>query len=154
MKVLLIKPHNLTDHIQPSLGLGYLASAIRDKAEVKILDCIKEKITLKRLGPAIKRHQPWDLIRPQDYPESQQGAVFKKFPIAPITITRGRPFQCTFCAGKLVSGSRLRKRSIKSVIAEINMLYRDFGIREFHIVDDNSTLDTVYSKSFFRELIA
>ncbi len=46
MKLLLVKPYNLSDHIQPSLGLGYLASAVRDKAEVAILDCIKDKVDI------------------------------------------------------------------------------------------------------------
>ena len=45
MKVLLVKPNNLSDHIQPSLGLAYLAEGIRDRHEVVILDCIKEDIS-------------------------------------------------------------------------------------------------------------
>ena len=44
MNILLVKPYNLSDHIQPSLGLGYLATAIRNNHNVEILDCIKEGI--------------------------------------------------------------------------------------------------------------
>ena len=43
MKILLVKPYNSGDHIQPSLGLGYLATAVRENNEVQILDCIKER---------------------------------------------------------------------------------------------------------------
>lgn len=46
MKILLVKPYNISDHIQPSLGLGYLVFAVRDKAEVTILDCIKDKVDI------------------------------------------------------------------------------------------------------------
>ena len=66
MKILLIKPYNLSDHIQPSLGLGYLATAIRDKAEVAILDCIKDKVDTLRLKEKIKEFKP-DIVGFQCY---------------------------------------------------------------------------------------
>lgn len=45
MKILLVLPYNRSYVVQPNLGLGYLASAIRNAGhEVKILDCIKDKI--------------------------------------------------------------------------------------------------------------
>jgi len=44
MNVLFIKPNNLADHIQPSLGLAILANLIRDKHDVEFVDCIKENI--------------------------------------------------------------------------------------------------------------
>ena len=263
MKVLLVKPYNSSDHIQPSLGLGYLAAGIREKHDVKIVDCIKERMTITRLGKAIKNYSPdilglqcytfdlkfvdealelaksispgivtavggphpsalpedmldafkerldflfigeaersfpklldslekrrsdfrsipglvwmedgkaitnprdiiedldflgmpaWDLIHPEDYPESQHGAFFKNFPIAPIMVTRGCPYPCTFCAGSVVSGKKIRRRSIDSVLNEIAYLKRDFGIREFHIIDDNFTMDTAYAKEFLTRL--
>lgn len=264
MRVLLVKPYNLSDHIQPSLGLGYLATAIKDKSEVSILDCIKENLKINQLAKIIQKYKPdvvgfqcytfdlnsvknslsiikgvnkmivtvvggphpsalpmqtmkyfgndldfafkgesekslslfieflngkkinfrdipgfvwrekdsikenecyfevnidslgmpsWELIHPENYPESQHGAFYKNFPIAPIMLTRGCPYQCTFCAGKLISGTKLRKRSVSSVIDEMNLLYSNYGIREFHIVDDNFTFDTNYAKTFLRRLI-
>lgn len=261
MKVLLVKPHNLTDHIQPSLGLGYLASSIRKNHEVNILDCIKDRIKPSDFYKVLDERKPevvgiqcytfdlynvkemlkqckarhittvlggphpsavpeetmeffqddldcmfegeaeigfgrlldkiaknekdlkdipglvwregkkvlknkkqlvmdidqlgipaWDLIRPEEYPESQHGAFFRQFPIAPIMTTRGCPFLCTFCAGHLVAGKSLRKRSVKSVIDEISVLYHNHGIREFHIVDDNFTLDRNFAKEFLKSL--
>ncbi|MFA6609961.1 MAG: radical SAM protein, partial [Candidatus Omnitrophota bacterium] len=96
----------------------------------------------------------WDLIHPETYPESQHGAFFKNFPIAPIMVTRGCPYPCTFCAGSIVSGKSIRRRSIEHVLGEITRLKNDFGIREFHIIDDNFTMDTVYAKEFLRRLKA
>ncbi len=61
----------------------------------------------------------WDLLKPETYPASQHGAFFKNFPIAPILTTRGCPFNCSFCAGKVNTGSLLRKRSVGNVIKEI-----------------------------------
>jgi radical SAM superfamily enzyme YgiQ (UPF0313 family) len=263
LKVLLVKPYNRSDHIQPSLGLGYLASAIRGEHEVTILDCIKERMDSDKLLQFIKKHKPglvgiqcytfdlafirrslerikgydkgivtvvggphptadpvgtmdvfgaaidyafcgeaetgfplllkrieagasdpgsvpglvwrqagrtvvnekalvedldslglpaWDLIRPETYPESQHGAFFKNFPIAPIMVTRGCPYPCTFCAGNLVSGKKIRRRSIDAVLKEISTLKEKFGIREFHIIDDNFTMDAQYTKDFLRRL--
>lgn len=264
MRIFLIKPHNISDHIQPSLGLGYLAAAVRKSNQVRILDCIKENVRLERLSSYIEHFKPdlvglqcytfdlkfvkealgvikgidkdiitviggphpsampvetmgymgsnldysftgeaetgfnkfieslksnspdlvripglvyrtngeikcnpnyheqnldlfglpaWDLINPQTYPQAQHGAFFRKFPIAPIIITRGCPYQCTFCAGKVITGERIRKRSIESVINEIRLLYTDYGIREFHIIDDNFTQDKTYAKALLRELL-
>ncbi len=265
MKVLLVKPHNLSDHIQPSLGLGYLATAIRKRHEVAILDCIKENIPVERLESILRRNPPdvlglqcytfdlqfvlkaleaakrvrrgmvtvvggphpsalpedlfrtagenldfafvgeaetglpllldglqdgqadyraipglvwrdngrirsklpafpedldalgmpaWDIIRPETYPESQHGAFYRQFPIAPVMVTRGCPYPCTFCAGHVVSGRKIRRRSAGHVLGEIQYLYREFGIREFHIVDDNFTQDRAYAKALLRQLKA
>ena len=263
MKVLFVKPYNLSDHIQPSLGLGYLAQGSRKNHEVRIFDCIKERADIGRLGEYMKKYSPdvvglqcytfdlkfvkgalgaaknikkgvitavggphpsampletmqylgedadflfkgeaeaafpklldilgkaksdfssvpglvwreagqvksnpashiedldavglpaWDLIRPEDYPEAQHGAFFRKFPIAPIMITRGCPYPCTFCAGSVVSGKKIRKRGMGSVLGEISMLYKDRGIREFHVIDDNFTMDSSYAKEFLKKL--
>jgi len=262
MKVLLVKPYNKSDHIQPSLGLGYLASSVRGDHDVEILDCIKDKKKALNFGDVLDAKRPdivgiqcytydlyyigdmlkeckkrniktilggphpstepldtmeffgddvdyifqgeaevsfkmlldgldgkrklneeeipglgwkkngkfilneksliddidtlgfpaWDLIKPQTYPEAQHGAFFRKFPIAPIITTRGCPFSCTFCAGNLISGKKVRKRSAKSIIDEIKLLYDKFGIREFHIVDDNFTFDKNFAKEVLRSL--
>jgi len=95
----------------------------------------------------------WDLIKPQEYPPSQHGAFFKKFPIAPIITTRGCPFACTFCNAPILSGNFIRKRSAESVLSEIKVLYYDFGIREIHIVDDNFTLDKKHAMSILRTIL-
>lgn len=265
MKVLLVKPHNLSDHIQPSLGLGYLATAIRGRHEVAILDCIRENIPIEKLESVLESSRPdvvglqcytfdlrfvtealkaakrvsretvtvvggphpsampedlfhragkdldfafvgeaetglpmlldglrdgqadyravpglvwrdngrirsklpvfpedldalgmpaWDIIRPETYPESQHGAFYRQFPIAPVIVTRGCPYPCTFCAGHVVSGRKIRRRSAGHVLDEIQYLRRRFGIREFHVVDDNFTQDRDYAKSLLRQLKA
>lgn len=254
-KVLLVKPYNLSDHIQPALGLAWIASYIRDIAEVQIYDCIKEKADLKKLLLKIDEFKPdvlgiqcytfdiynvkdilskvknkyndkiitviggphptlapeesfdffgqnldyiftgeseisfkkfllneanknitgfgyrnsqneivinpislhdnlddfgmpaWDLIRPETYPEAQHGAFFENFPIAPVIITRGCPFKCTFCAGNKISGTKVRYRSVESVISEMKILHNEYGIKEFHIVDDNFIINKKYALS-------
>jgi len=88
----------------------------------------------------------WDLLKPDTYPLAPHGGFFKNYPIAPIIITRGCPFSCTYCAGHLISGKKIRHRSVQNVIEEIKVLYHKYGIREIHIEDDNFTFypDLVY----------
>lgn len=262
MKVLLVKPSNLSDHIQPALGLGYLAAQIRDNHEVRIVDCIKEQRSgpqmmpileefqpdivgsqcysmdlpqLKAVLETVKEHNPetttivggahptaapqhtmefmgkdlldfvfvgegeigfpifldefesasggdlgapglgwrkngslrfnpsaqeanldnlgmpaWDLIMPESYPFSPHGVVCKNFPIAPVMATRGCPYKCTFCAS---AGTKLRTRSVDLVLEEVKLLHEHHGIREFHMVDDNFTLEMDYAKEFLEALI-
>lgn len=80
----------------------------------------------------------WDLVEPESYPAAPHGAFSKRFPTAPIIITRGCPFTCTFCAGSSVTGRRVRRRSVDDVLAELGLL-RTRGIREFHVEDENFT---------------
>lgn len=265
MKILLVKPYSLVDNIQPSLGLGYLATAARDQCEVKILDCIKENIirtdrfsriikdfnpdlvgiqcytsdlgfvkealgAVKNIGRgiitvvggphvsavpketvryfennidfafigeaergfrklidylnnkpvrlsdipglvwrsngSIRTNVPffekeldslgfpaWDLMPPDSYPETQHGAYFKNFPIAPIITTRGCPYDCSYCAGSLISGKKLRNRTPQHVLEEIKLLYYSYNIREFHIIDDNFTLNKKFAKELLKGII-
>ncbi len=264
MRVLLVKPSNLGDHIQPSLGLGYLATAIREYHDVMIVDCLKEKHAAPQLLPVLEDFQPdvvgmqcysfdvptlkpflqackdysrdvrtiiggphptalpaetlqyfgevldfvfagegelgfprflqqlehgekarweevpglvwrdagletvrvnqraeskdldvlglpaWDLMQPELYPENQHGMFYRQFPIAPIMATRGCPYLCTFCSS---AATKLRRRSPDHFINEVELLYHEFGIREFHVVDDNFTLDMRYAKALLRSLI-
>lgn len=264
MKILLVKPGiALSDHIQPPLGIAYLAAVLREKHDVRVLDygklgrrddlfleavrefapdiagfqCYSPEIgevrrlsglvraelpkavliaggphptlcaeeTLEKLSPSVDyllrgeteesfplfidflggraKHSEvpglawreggrvlvneirpikdlnalpipaWDLINPQEYPPAQHGAFFDQFPIAPIVTTRGCPFACGFCTAPILSGRHMRKRSAASVMAEIEMLYHKFGIREIHIVDDNFTLDKAHAVGILKAII-
>ncbi len=54
--VLLIRPVNVTPMLIPNMGLGYLATRLRERGHpVEILDCIKERVGLKALGERIGR---------------------------------------------------------------------------------------------------
>jgi anaerobic magnesium-protoporphyrin IX monomethyl ester cyclase len=95
----------------------------------------------------------WDQISPLSYPIAPQGTFTRRLPVAPVIITRGCPYPCTFCAGKIISGSRIRSRTVGHVIDELILLKEKFGIREFHIQDDNFTFDKNYVMSFCDALI-
>ena len=118
----------------------------RDGSNVRINDQVFIK-DLDELGiPA------WDLIDPRDYSDTAE--TFRKaFPAAPISITRGCPFPCTYCAGHIISGKPIRTRSMVHVLGEMEYLMQEFGVREFNIVDDNFTHNRAVVEAFCRGII-
>lgn len=94
----------------------------------------------------------WDLIDPRKYPPSPHGAFSRKLPTAPIVVTRGCPYSCTYCGGYLVTGKKIRRRSVENVIKEIELLTNEYGVKEIHIEDDNFTFDKNYAMEFCRSV--
>lgn len=73
--------------------------------------------------------------------------VGKERYIAIIT-SRGCPFRCIFCSSSRLMGSRYRERSAKSIMDEIRLLNREYGISHIEIIDDLFVLN----KGKIREL--
>lgn len=112
--------------------------------------CINDQVFIKDLDelgiPA------WDMIDPREYSDTAE--TFRMaFPAAPISITRGCPFPCTYCAGHIISGKPIRSRTIDHVLDEMQYLMAEFGVREFNIVDDNFTHNRAVVESFCRGII-
>lgn len=64
----------------------------------------------------------------------------RQFPFAVTISSRGCPYRCIFCAGKTVSGSKVRFRSAQNMLAEIDWLYK-MGVREIIFLDDHFLAD-------------
>ncbi|HET7824903.1 MAG TPA: radical SAM protein [Anaeromyxobacter sp.] len=83
----------------------------------------------------------WDLLDPGRYPPAPHAAFFRRFPVAPVAVSRGCPYPCSFCAGSLVHRREVRYRRIEAVLEELTTLHDRHGVREIHFVDDNLTYD-------------
>lgn len=226
MKILLVQPFKYTGLGKtsfPPVGLGYLASAVRDKHEVRIFDCLKDADDYDDFMRVVRYYQPdligfnlfsvaipavremsalvkremfcitvvggphvsglpesifdylphidyairgegekpfkelcdgnmksrinepyfsdnpeeygmpaWDLIKPQEYfryPNILYESV-------PVFFSRGCPFSCTFCAAKVTSGQRLRRRSLPHIFKELHLLQDEYGVKNFVIEDE------------------
>lgn len=79
----------------------------------------------------------WHLL---PFPKKYMPSAYKKLPVATIFTSRGCPYGCTFCHAGIL-GKRFRGRSPENIISEIESLIKYYGIKEFHIADDNFTLD-------------
>jgi radical SAM superfamily enzyme YgiQ (UPF0313 family) len=64
------------------------------------------------------------------------GLLARQYPSAVTITSRGCPYRCIFCAGKTVSGAKMRFRSAENVLEEIGILYKK-GIREVIFLDDH-----------------
>ncbi|MCK5580448.1 MAG: B12-binding domain-containing radical SAM protein [Candidatus Omnitrophica bacterium] len=56
-----------------------------------------------------------------------------------VMSSRACPYKCIYCHD--IFGKKLRKRSPENFFNEIKMLYNDYGIKEFNIVDDIFNVD-------------
>lgn len=58
-------------------------------------------------------------------------------PYAEIFTSRGCPYHCCFCQVKHIIGQNFRARSAKNVLAEVDWLVEQYGIKSLVILDDN-----------------
>ena len=70
-----------------------------------------------------------------------------------VFTSRGCPYRCAFCSSTIHWGSRLRNRSVESVLAELQHLKERYGLREIKFEDDNLTYDLDRAKQLFRGMI-
>ena len=92
----------------------------------------------------------WDLINPKGY--FMPGALISK-DTAVLTCTRGCPYHCSFCSAWITAGRKIRKRSVKNILSEIEYLHKNYGIRIFDIPDENFTFDKNYVREFCSALL-
>ena len=75
-------------------------------------------------------------------------------PLANLITSRGCPFDCNFCSSTKFGGKKWRARSAKSIVDELEVLYRDYGYRAFTFLDDNFTISKKRIMEFADELEA
>jgi len=63
----------------------------------------------------------------------------RKSPVLPVITSRGCPYRCIYCT-KFIHGYKIRFRSIKNVIKELDYL-KKLGVKEIIISDDNFTFN-------------
>jgi radical SAM superfamily enzyme YgiQ (UPF0313 family) len=94
----------------------------------------------------------YDLLHLEQYPLAPHGAYCQQYPTAPIIISRGCPYNCQFCCATNLSGPKVRYHSVSFIIAQLIKLRKRFGIKEFHIEDDNFTVQKEYVEQLCTEL--
>lgn len=64
-----------------------------------------------------------------------------KKPSIRMLTSRGCGHACIFCSNYIVMGRKWRGRSAENVVAEIEQIVRDFGVRQIDFLDDNVSFD-------------
>ena len=73
---------------------------------------------------------------------------------APLLAGRGCPYECTFCTTPLIWHRRWRVRSVQNVLEEMEFLYRNYGVIDFHFEDENLGSNKKWLHQFCDELLA
>ena len=95
----------------------------------------------------------WNKININDYQKVNIQFIRQKKIVAPVITAKGCPFSCSFCAVPEFSGRKIVSRTIKDVADEIEFLYREHGVEEFHIFDDIFNIKLSYAKNLLKEII-
>lgn len=93
----------------------------------------------------------WELIDFKEYP----GMHLKKKPIeSSLLISRGCPYNCTFCSNPIWKSAKpwLRHRSVDNICEEIELLYNR-GVREIYMSSDELNFDENWAMELCEEII-
>jgi magnesium-protoporphyrin IX monomethyl ester (oxidative) cyclase len=79
----------------------------------------------------------------------------KQIPETIMIFSRGCPFQCVFCSNKVwnISRPRVRLRSPKNIVDEIELLKKEFRIKEIFDNSDEFNNNLEHAKNICREMI-
>lgn len=84
-------------------------------------------------------YRMFDMKRYMNYGQKfTQNFQFRAFPFAETMTSRGCPYKCIFCSSNNLYGDKpIRYRSAKNVLAEVDMLVKNYGAKEMIFVDDS-----------------
>ena len=95
----------------------------------------------------------WESYRPDKVPfDNLYPSVVR--PFASLMTSRGCPMHCSYCASPTLWRREVRRRSVESVLAEIDYLVQRFGVRFIDVYDDVFNLGRDWTVRFCEALIA
>ena len=92
----------------------------------------------------------YHLLKMGDY---KIGTLKGRLPFTSIMTFRGCPWKCIFCASDALDTTRILKRSIKSVVDEMQHIVEKYNVRHFMVLDDVLTLVRKRTVEFCNEII-
>lgn len=165
---LLVKDSNI-DYVLLAEGeyrLPRLLGCIENSSDLKAIDGIAYKTEGEEvIQPVVEYIQNLDELPFPDYSnlDFDSYANFaskysyylypRNFPYVITISARGCPFDCIFCTSKAVNGPGIRYLSAKKMLEEVDLLVKNYGIREIIYVDDNFYLNTQRLREFLNGLI-
>ncbi|OGI03037.1 MAG: hypothetical protein A2104_01835 [Candidatus Melainabacteria bacterium GWF2_32_7] len=89
-----------------------------------------------------------DLMKNKLYPRPDTGK-----PMATISVSRGCPSSCIYCLTPTVSGKKVRKRSAKNIVDEIQECVEKYGIKDLFFKADTFTIDKKWVTEVCEEIL-
>ncbi|MBI2042704.1 MAG: radical SAM protein [Candidatus Nealsonbacteria bacterium] len=78
---------------------------------------------------------------------------YKRTPMTTMMVSRGCPYNCTFCNTEAIWTRKYRIRSVQSVIKEIKHLIDNYGIKEINFWDDVWGLNREWIEEFCETIL-
>jgi len=78
---------------------------------------------------------------------------YKRLPMTTMMVSRGCPFNCTFCDVETLWTRLYRSRSVNNVISEIKRLIKDYGIKEINFWDDVWGINKAWIDDFCSQIL-
>jgi anaerobic magnesium-protoporphyrin IX monomethyl ester cyclase len=96
----------------------------------------------------------YDLAKIERYRgyHAQMNFLLADLKYIPIMSSRACPYECVYCHN--IFGKKLRKRSSDHFLGEMKRLYYEYGVREYHIVDDIFNIDRQRMHEILNGIIA
>lgn len=144
-------PHATIRPKQPLTDISSMDMLVRNEGERTVEELIDRDFDPRgvkgvsyKKGRSIIHNGDRELIRKLDDLPFIDRSLFVNDPIkdgehlkAVLTGSRGCCYSCTFCAGPLVTGRKIRTRSIDNIIDEIEYLQSEYGVDSIHFVDND-----------------
>lgn len=74
-------------------------------------------------------------------------------PMATIQVSRGCPANCTYCLTPIISGKKVRTRSIDNIFEEIEECYYKHNIKNFFFKADTFTIESQWAEKLCDKII-
>lgn len=98
------------------------------------------------------RYRAFDLLRYFNCTATARIRWALPQPSIAVMAKRGCPSNCTFCASAALSGRRVRFRSVANVMAEIDFLKSEYGVRGIVFHDDSFTVKRSWVLEFCEQV--
>lgn len=95
----------------------------------------------------------WDLLDLKAYTRStNMNGLLARAPYMSVMTSRACPYRCAYC--HRLFGTRFRQRSPESVLEELEILSRHYGVREIHFIDDCFNLNRPRAKLIAQQIVS
>ncbi len=74
-------------------------------------------------------------------------------PMATIQVSKGCPANCIYCLTPVISGKKVRKRSVDNIFSEISECYHKYGIKNFFFKADTFTIESDWAEELCDKII-